>query len=218
MLDHPGKWHRQTAIRLLGDRKDKASIAPLETELATATGQSALERLWALNAVGGLTDEAAIRLLAHEDPFVRAWTVRIVCDAGTTSSAVASAIAKTAAKEPYIDVRKQMACSARRLPPELALPIIRELLTYDEDAADIHQPLLVWWAIESQVGRADVATIVKQLLAEPATWQKPLVAQTVAERLMKRYALAGTRGDLLSGGSAERGSGQEQHRSSPERI
>jgi putative heme-binding domain-containing protein len=198
LLDHPGKWHRQTAIRLLADRKDKASIAQLETELATATGQSALERLWALNAADGLTDEAAIRLLTHEDSFVRAWTVRIVCDAGTTSSAVASAITKTAAKEAYVDVRKQMACSARRLPPELALPIIRELLSYDEDAADIHQPLLVWWAIESQVGRADVATIVKQLLADPATWQRPLVAQTVAERLMKRYALAGTRSDLLS--------------------
>ena len=43
-------------------------------------GQSALERLWALNACGGLTDDAAIKLLSHNDPFVRAWTVRLVCD------------------------------------------------------------------------------------------------------------------------------------------
>ena len=198
LLDHPSKWHRQTAVRLLGDRKDKSAITQLDTEIASAMGQSALERLWAINASGGLMDDVAIRLLSHNEPFVRDWTVRLVCDSGSTSPPVAAAIVKTASKEPYIDVRKQMACSARRLPPELALPIIRELLNFDEDAADIHQPLLVWWAIESQVTRTDVGNILKQLLSESSTWQRPLVAQCIAERLMKRYALAGTREDLLN--------------------
>ncbi len=212
LLDHPGKWHRQMAVKLLGDRfspgtasagktgaeRRSAAVKQLEAELAKATGQSALERLWALNACGGLTDPMALRLLTHEEPFVRAWTIRIVCDPGTTSPEVATAIAGAASKEPYIDVRKQMASSARRLSPELALPIIRELLKYDEDANDIHQPLLIWWALESQAGRTDVLPIIQQLLSDPATWQRPLIAQTIAERLMKRYALSGTRGDLLS--------------------
>ncbi len=204
LLDHPSKWHRQAAVRLLGDRsvlrlsEAGAIVEQLTTELATTTGQSALERLWALNACGGLTDEAAIKLLSHNDPFVRAWTVRLVCDPKSVSGSVADAIAQTASKEPYIDVRKQMACSARRLPPELALPIIRELLHFNEDAADIHQPLLIWWAIESQVGRTTIDDIMGKLLADPATWQRPLVAVHIAERLMKRYALAGTRNDLLS--------------------
>ncbi len=201
LLNNPSKWHRQTAMRLLGDRRDKSVIGPLLSELETSTGQTALERLWALNVSGGLTDDAAIKLLSHSEPFVRAWTVRIVCDPKSTSGKVAAAIARAAQSEAYIDVRKQMASSARRLPPDLALPIIRELLKYDEDAADIHQPLLVWWAIEAQVGRAAVDKITKQLLAEPTTWQRPLVAQHVAERLMKRYALAGSREDLLSAAS-----------------
>jgi len=198
LLDHPLKWHRQTAVRILGDRKDSSIIPQLTTELATTTGQSALERLWALNACGGLTDEAAIELLSHNEPFVRAWTVRLVCDPKTVSADVAAAITEAASKEPYIDVRKQMACSARRLSPELALPIIRELLHFDEDASDIHQPLLIWWAIESQVGRTTINNIMQQVLADPATWQRPLVAEHIAERLIKRYALAGTRDDLLS--------------------
>ena len=157
LLDHPGKWHRQMAVKILGDRfspgsasalqtdtaRRAAVVKQLETELAAATGQSALERLWALNACGGLSDPVALRLLRHNEPFVRAWTVRIVCDPGTISPDVGTAIAHAASQEPYIDVRKQMACSARRLSPELALPIIRELLKYDEDANDIHQPLLV---------------------------------------------------------------------------
>lgn len=212
LLDHPGKWHRQMAVKVLGDRfsPEAASalktdqqrrsevVKQLEAELDAAAGQSALERLWALNACGGLTEPVALRLLSHAEPFVRAWTVRIVCDPGTVSSEVAAAIAHAASAESYIDVRKQMACSARRLSPELALPIIRELLKYDEDVNDIHQPLLIWWAIESQTARTDMQSILQQLLSEPATWQRPLVAQTIAERLMKRYALSGTRGDLLS--------------------
>jgi putative heme-binding domain-containing protein len=91
-----------------------------------------------------------------------------------------------------------MACSARRLPPELALPIIRELLHFDEDAADIHQPLLIWWALETQAGRTTIEEILQKLFAEPASWERPLVAEVLVERMMKRYALSGTRNDLLS--------------------
>ncbi len=198
LLDDPSKQRRQTAIRLLGDRRDESVIKQLETELTAASGQSALERLWALNACGGFTDDVAIKLLGHNEPFVRAWTVRFICDPKSAPANVAAAIAQTARKEAYIDVRKQMACSARRLPPELALPIIRELLQYDEDATDIHQPQLIWWAIESQVGHTTVENILQELLADPATWRRPLFADAIGERLMKRYALSGTRGDLLS--------------------
>lgn len=198
LLEHPSKWYRQTAIRLLGDRRD-ASLAPeIRSRLKAASGQTALELLWALNACGGLNDAAAHELLAHDDPFVRAWTVRIVCDAATVNPWVAGSIANIAEKEGYIEVRKQMASSAKRLPPELALPIIRALLRFDEDAADIHQPLLIWWALEAQLGRTSVEQIASQLLHDPGIWQRPLMKQTMIERLMKRYALAGTRTDLLA--------------------
>jgi len=197
-LDHPSKWHRQTAVRLLGDRKPSDLVPRIFSELLKSTGQSALERLWALNAIGGLTDKAAISLLKHEDPFVRAWTVRLVCDPGNPSAEVAASITDAAEPEGYVDVRKQMASSAKRLTPELALPIIRALLHYNEDAADIHQPLLIWWAIEAQMSRTDAATLVHQLLASPEMWKQRLVAGTITERLMKRYALAGTRQDLLN--------------------
>ncbi len=197
-LDHLSKWHRQNAIRLLGDRRDASAVPQLERELATASGQPALERLWALNACGGFNDASAFRLLNHADPFVRAWTVRMICDPRTASADVAEAIAVAAKTEAYVDVRKQMASSARRLPPELALPIIRELLNHDEDASDIHQPLLIWWALEAQVDRTKIDAILAQLLSDPKSWERPLVTQHVAERLMKRYALAGRREDLLS--------------------
>ena len=196
-LRSPSKSHRQTAIRLLGDRRDSAAIPALREQLAATTGQTALELLWALHASAGLTDAVAIELLQHPEPFVRAWTVRLVCDPPQTNPAIAAAIATAASRESYIDVRKQMASSARRLPPNLALPILRALLQYDEDAADLHQPLLIWWALEAQISRTSIDTVLQLMFDSPQIWQRPLTAQHIAERLMKRYALAGSRADLI---------------------
>ena len=67
-------------------------------------------------------------------------------------AAVATALARRAAIEPDVEVRSQLACSAKRLPARDALPIVRALLARSEDADDIHLPLLLWWAIEAKVG------------------------------------------------------------------
>lgn len=197
-LEHPSRWHRQTALRLIGDRHD-AELIPITFKNAReSSGQTALESLWALHLSGGLTEDAAIRLLNHDDAFVRAWTVRLVCDRKQVSENFAAALKSLATRESYIEVRKQLASSARRLSPEIALPILNALLTFDEDAGDIHQPLLVWWAVEAQVPRTQIDQMVHVILADPAAWKRPFVRQHLLERLMKRYAATGTRDDLLA--------------------
>jgi putative heme-binding domain-containing protein len=198
LLRHPNKWHRQTIIRLLGDRADPSLNEKLQAEMKQAAGQYALELLWALNAGGGLTDEVADELLRHDEPMVRAWTVRLVCDRHQVAPRIARALAELAASEPYVEVRKQLASSAGRLPPADALPIIAHLLSYDQDAADIHQPLLLWWALEAQADGAGRDLILSMILDDADRWQLPLVKQHLLERLMKRYALAGSRQDLLA--------------------
>ncbi len=198
LLDQPNKWRRQTIQRLLADRKDASLIPSLVERTKKATGQYALELLWAVNLSGGLTDDVAAAMLHHEDQFVRAWTVRLLCDHYQVAPAITRALAQLAAKEPYIEVRKQLASSARRLPAKDALPIIRNLLNYDEDAADIHQPLLLWWALEAKADDQGRDLILSMILSDKSVWQRPLVKQYLAERLMKRYALAGSRQELLA--------------------
>ncbi len=85
-LADPNKWTRQTALRLIGDRKD-ASIAPelTQTDRRERPVRLALEALWALNLVGGLDEATALKTLDHADPYVRLWTARLVCDALDTS-------------------------------------------------------------------------------------------------------------------------------------
>ena len=100
-------------------------------------------------------------------------------------------LAARAAVEPDVEVRSQLACSAKRLPARDALPIIVALLRHGEDAHDIHIPLLLWWAIEAKVGTDPDGVL--DLFKDRALWDQPIVANTIVERLMRRFAAAGTR-------------------------
>jgi putative membrane-bound dehydrogenase-like protein len=195
-LRHPHKWFRQQALVLLGDRKDASVVPQLKELVRDSTGQFALECLWALNLCGGLDEDVAAQTLDHDDPFVRLWTVRLLCDDYQVSAGIAHKLAAMSASEPYVEVRSQLACSARRLPAAQCLPIVQHLLTRSEDIDDMHLPLLLWWAIESQAD-AD-RDLVLDMLSDPATWEQPIVRKHILSRLMRRYAAAGTRHDLLT--------------------
>jgi len=203
LLGHTNKWFRQTALRLLGDRRDQTILPRLTNLLSNATGQRALEVLWAGAQVSysrsfapELPESLALEGLAHSDPFVRLWTVRLLCDEERVSPAIAERLAESARTEQDLEARNQLACSARRLPAKECLSIIRNLLEHDEDAKDNRMPLLLWWAIESKAETNREAVLA--LFGQSPLWNRPLVQQHLLERLMRRYAQAGTRKDLLT--------------------
>ncbi|MBL9123697.1 MAG: dehydrogenase, partial [Planctomycetaceae bacterium] len=195
LLKHPNRWQRQTALRLLYDRRDASAIPQLTRRLGSPTSQTALEALWGLHACGGLDEALAGETLTHSDPYVRLWTVRLLADDGVVSPPLAARLARLAATEPHVEVRSQLACSARRLPAAECLPIVRSLAAHAEDSSDPHLPLLLWWAIERHCGAEREGVL--QLLADEEFWRAPLVAEHLLPRIMKRFALAGTRADLL---------------------
>ncbi len=196
LLKHPNKWHRQTALRIFGDRKDRSILPVLEQLVRQSQGQLALEALWALNLSGGFSEALAMEMLEHEDPYVRLWTIRLLGDKKRVSSAIEAKLVDVATREPSAEVRSQLACSARRLPVEPCLAIVRQLLTHGEDHNDLHIPLLLWWAIESKAGE-DVDAVL-DLFKDKAVWSLPLVEEHLLDKIIRRYALAGTRRDLLA--------------------
>ena len=223
LLEHHGKWHRQTAQRIIADRTahqrnwppdskaPKSSPVTLSKSITDRTrvvnamkagGQLGLEKLWQLHShgilQGKLQSQTAKILLTHQNQFVRAWTVRLLCDHYQVEPKIAKALADLAAKEPYIEVRKQLASSARRLPAKDALPIIRNLLKYDEDSKDIHQPLMLWWAIEAKASDGSRKEILDFLFADKDIWNTAIVKEHLIDRMMKRYALAGSREELIA--------------------
>src|SRR5205823_3308565 len=145
---------------------------------------------------GGFSENLARRALEHTDPFVRLWTIRLLGDANSTSDALAKQIAALAATEPNVEARAQLACAAKRLPARAAMPIIRNLLARHEDAGEKRLPLLLWWAIESKCETNREAVL--ELFKDRDVWRLPVVREHILERLMRRFATAGTRRDLLT--------------------
>ncbi len=192
----PNRWVRQTALRQIAEHKSPELARTFYWRCQTSTGQPALEALWALNLCDGLDDLAAIKLLDHKDPYVRLWTVRLLGDRNDITHDLSEKFNSMALTEPNVEVRSQLASTAKRLPSTDSLPLIKNLLTRDEDTHDIYVPLLLWWALESKAeSRRDA---VLALFKDPQLWTRPLVQSTITERIMKRYAMAGTQPDLRS--------------------
>lgn len=211
LLNHPNRWWRETASRVLSQRGSAALLPLLAKQVEQSTGTPALGALWTWHAIAARTDAnaSAARFLKHADPQIRLWAVRFLGDPfpGSLDSAApisnpanleqrTPSLDELAASEPNIEVRIQLAATAKRLPASEALPIIRALAQRNEDAADSRQLLMVWWALEAKAGSH--RTEVLQLLTESALWERPLVKQHLLERLMRRYAQAGTRENLLA--------------------
>src|SRR5207244_51297 len=76
------------------------------------------------------------------------------------------------------------------------LAILRNLFEHDEDERDLHIPLLLWWALEAKAD-SDRESIMR-MFHDSAVWRLPMVERHILERLMRRYAQAGKRKDLLT--------------------
>ncbi len=227
-LQQPNKWQRQTALRLISQRRDRTVLPLLKKSIESSTGQFSLECLWAAYQIGGLDDAFAQQCLTHKEPLVREWTVRLsgdmpldlaaavnatgrgvpgprqVQDAHLmghrfgetrTSIPLARKLVDVAKSETYVRVRSQLASTAKRLPADQALPLIDALTTHNEDADDIHIPLLLWWALESKATKS--SALIVNLFKNPDVWKRPLVEKHLVSRTMQRFAQSGTRNDLL---------------------
>jgi putative heme-binding domain-containing protein len=193
-LPQANRWERQTIQQLLPEHE--LSLTSLEAAWRSAKGSEALGLFWALHRRGAVNESLMLAALQHEEPQVRRWAVQLACNDGKVSQPLATGLAELAYREPHVEVRSQLASSARRLPVTPSLAILKHLLRRSEDRSDPHIPLLLWWGLEVHCEKHRDAVIA--LLAEPTFWNEPLVCDVVLERLMKRFAQAGSRNDLAT--------------------
>jgi putative membrane-bound dehydrogenase-like protein len=211
LLAHPNKWHRHTAVRLLGERRDPEATAPLRKAVAADSGLGALGALWALHQSAGLDDATAIIALAHSYAPVRLWAARLLGDErgrnrnlgagrhgeppGLLPRKVFDTLLAQARIEPDAETLSQFAATARRLDAPQALPLVAAVLGHDEAAQDPYIPLLCWWVFEAHIPASNAQIVA--LLQPPALWDKPMVVDQLLPRLARRYAVEGKRQDLL---------------------
>ena len=216
LLAHPNKWHRYTAVRLLGERKDPQAAALLRRLLAEDRGLGALHALWALHQTAGLDDATTAAALQHSYPAVRMWAVRLIGDewglqrnlgagqhavvrrgaaAGRVPAKGLAALLERARVEDNTEVLAQLAATARRLDAPQALSLVGAVLGHREAVSDPFIPLLCWWVFEAHLPAAKRE--VMAMFEARALWEEPMVIEHLLPRLIRRFAIEGRRSDLL---------------------
>ena len=224
LLSHANKWHRMTAVRLLGERKDPAAGEPLRKLIAEDPGLGALHALWALYQSEGLDERTTLVAIAHPYAPVRIWATRLLGDQwglnrnlgsgrhggpGRMPAAIVEALLAQARIERDPEVLSQVASTARRLDPPQALSLVAAVLGHDELVRDPYVPLLCWWVFEAHLPAAKAE--IAGLLAAPDLWDKPMVLEHLLPRLARRYAVEGKRQDLLQCASLFQAAPAERH-------
>ncbi len=147
----------RTAMRLVAERTARGEVT--KEPLPRIPG-GALQYLWMGEASGALLvgSPVAIERLLNpaNDRLVgtaaRAWCVRRSCETTDDPKKLLEVFTNAAAKEPDPTVRRELASAALRLADKHDVtPLLRALLTHQEDAKDPVIPQLVWLAYEKSL-------------------------------------------------------------------
>ena len=185
LLKHPNKWWRNEARRLLAERQDKSVHPKLRQMVLGEKGDLALEALWALYVSGGWSDRDFDQIGDHTNEYVRAWAVRFLGDEEQTVSAfVFPDLVEKARTEASPAALAQLACTAKKLPPEQCYELVQAFLENRVVADDPQLPLLVWWAMESCNTRDTTDTVRFPFPSGPTALLQDAFNERVARRLM----------------------------------
>lgn len=185
IADHPNKWQRQRAALELRWRRDLTCLPALES---LVDSRGSLDALWAVHGLGGLQPERAERWLQHNNPHIRRWVVRLLGDRHEGLEPMVD----LASIETDVEVRSQLAATAKRLEAGLGTRILSALLLRDEDADDPHVPLMIWWGLEKHV---DCWQEMRKILSRPEVWKSSIMRRHLASRLMQRCVASALNSD-----------------------
>lgn len=181
---HRNDWHVRHARRVLQERAAagqdmsavRAALLSIFNEHVEVPRK--LRALWTLHAIGQLDDSFLLSQLNHESDYVRAWSVRLLCEDRLASSIELQRFKELAATESSAYVRLHLASSLQRLPLGNRWELAEALTKHVEDATDQNLPLMIWYAIEPLVD-SDWSRFVE--LARRA--KIPLVRNHIARRI-----------------------------------
>lgn len=191
----PNVWVRQNVLRRLHDRSSESEdeLASKVIDIATAD----LETLWGQQAVASDQDQLDA-WLQHPSPRVQVWAVRLIGDHWNVSAkdeAVVGKLLALAESTSDSHLRSQLAATAKRVDPQTGLGIVEAVLRKGQDAPpDIHVPMLLWWAVEEHCDNPEA--IIQFIDRNEHLISNPMFVETIAPRLMRRFASSGKRSDL----------------------
>ncbi|HYG76604.1 MAG TPA: PVC-type heme-binding CxxCH protein [Planctomycetota bacterium] len=180
---HKNDWFVRHARRILAERAVAGTLKP-ETKAALlkilnehAEAPRRLRALWTLHGLG-IGEETLLKQLHSSEPYMRAWSIQLLCESRKPSGAVLTQFASLAEKDPSPVVRVHLASALTRLAPEQRWDILSQLVKHGEDVADQNLPLMYWFALEPLVPLDS-----SRALRLAASGKIPLLMQYTARRM-----------------------------------
>lgn len=190
-LSHPNGWHRDTAARLLYERRDPAAAKPLASLFSYSRAPLArLHALHALDGMGALRQEHLLRALRDTDARVREWAV-LVIEQPARRGALPDPIwrqLKSLAADPSIRVRYQLALTLGEIRMPDRAQVLADLLW-----GTIDHPLMQAAVFSSL---ADGSAEVLIALASKQQVRDSAVGQELLDRLATMIGVQGQPGEI----------------------
>jgi glucose/arabinose dehydrogenase/mono/diheme cytochrome c family protein len=174
-LNSPNGWVRDTAQRMLVERRDFVGLPVLERLAASGTYPGAMHALWTLHGLGALASEPVTRALKSEHPRVRAAAVRVSEFLINRNDTLANEVIDRAS-DPSSEVQLQVLLTLGELRAESSERVVLDLLN-----RNIDQRLFRDAAISGLQGRE--FAFLQRVLALPAWEQKSGGREDVVKKL-----------------------------------
>jgi len=219
LQSHPNDWYVRQARTLLQSRAATGKLnrtlvhSQLEGLFRSAVSSpKRLRALWALQVTAGLDRDRLMKLLAHEDPYVRGWAIQFLCDLSnlnafqdasgaelaTVDDAILDQFANMAMDDPSPVVRLYLASAIQRMPFADRWRILEGLASHGEDVDDNNLARMYWFALEPMVPGNERAA-----LKLAVGGKIPTLVEFVARRMVT--------GDAASHGDEAENEKQEPH-------
>jgi putative membrane-bound dehydrogenase-like protein len=157
MQAHANDWYVRAARLNLQMRAANGTLDPkvgsmLRGMLAKATtSPKRVRALWSLHVTQNLNESQLIKLLDHEDPYVRSFAIQFLCEDKNPSAVALRHFAELAENDSSPVVRLYLAAGLQRMKHDQRWPILEHLAQHTEDAEDNNIPRMLWFALEPMV-------------------------------------------------------------------
>ena len=180
---HANDWYVRRTRGILQERAAKGKVTQrTHTQLwnhfkqQPAAGRK-LRALWALHVSGGLSQEQLTGLLSHDEEYIRAWAIQLLCEDMAPGQMAFQRFVSMARKDPSPVVRLYLAAALQRIPKSWIWEIASGLLSWSDDREDHNIPNMIWFGIEPRVTDDPV-----RALRIGSEGKIPLVTRFIARR------------------------------------
>ncbi len=179
---HPNHWYQRTARRELWNRQqrdEKSLNRSCNDAMMAGKDQSlSLACLQTLVTLGTWNEVTISRLISHSDQPHRNYGLRLLPQLPVSKIVSLSSIVLALADSGTLQDRLQLSSIAQKLPPELAMDVLKKLALSDIDPDDHNLPLMIWYGLEPLV-----IDHSEESLAIAQFTKLPLLQQFIARRL-----------------------------------